>query len=511
MEHDAALLAAAAGADPVGDAAGARVTGVSDDTRTLEPGDLFLLRGGGSGGPDRLAEAAAGGAAAAVVPAGCGAGAGLPLFRMPAGRPLDQAAAGRVADALFGRPADGLALVGVTGTNGKTTVATLTRHLLAALGVPCGLLGTVCVDTGGGPAPATLTTPGAIGLRRHFAAMRGNGLAAAALEASSHALDQGRTAGLSFAAAVFTNLTRDHLDYHGTMEAYADAKARLFGQLAADGVAVVNADDPAASRFAGAAPRDRVLRTSVADAAGADATAAVASLGATSAAAAFAGPWGRFEATLTTGGLHNVSNALQAVAAAWSVASRRRPGAATPAALAAALAAAAPVPGRLEPVAPPADADPAALPGVLVDYAHTPDALGRVLAALRPATAGRLIVVYGCGGDRDRTKRPLMTAAALAGADTAVLTSDNPRTEDPRRILDDAAAGAAAADRGRLSVEPDRRAAISAAVRGARPGDVVLIAGKGHEDYQLVSDGAGGIRRLRFDDREEAAAALRRS
>ncbi len=281
--------------------------------------------------------------------------------------------------------------------------------------------------------------------------MRGHGCAAAAMEASSHALDQGRTAGLAFAVAVFTNLTQDHLDYHGSMEAYAAAKARLFAQLDDRGVAVVNADDPASATMTAGLPPERIVRTRLLPGDEADATAEPLGLTATSATARFHGPFGSFEATLGTGGLHNVSNALQAVVAAHAAAERLRPGVATPEALAAAIASAPPVPGRLEPVAPPAGCDPSAFPAVLVDYAHTSDALARVLAALRPVTPGRLWCVYGCGGDRDRTKRPLMTAAALAGADAAVLTSDNPRTEDPQRILDDASAGV-----GR-SVAPARR------------------------------------------------------
>ena len=527
MEADAATLAAAvpAAAPPAlgGPAPAVRISGVSDDTRRAEPGDLFVLRGGwGPAAANRLAAAAAAGARAAVLPAdaerpAAEAAAGLALFFAEPGVALDQAAAGRVADAFYGNPAGGLALLGVTGTNGKTTVATLARHLLAGLGVKAGLLGTVAVDTGagGGPRPAELTTPGAVELRRLFAQMRGNGCEAVAMEVSSHALDQGRTAGLAFEAAVFTNLTQDHLDYHGSMAAYAEAKARLFGQLRGPepggdpgGIAVLNVEDPAWEVMRGKLPAERVIRTALGPAATAEATAEALDLGVTHARARFRGPFGCFEATLGTGGRHNVSNALQAVAAAWAVAQRLRPGAATPEALAAALASAPPVPGRLEPVATPPGADPAGLPAVLVDYAHTPDALARVLAALRPVTPGRLVVVYGCGGDRDRTKRPLMTRAALAGADAAVLTADNPRTEDPRRILDDAAAGAGPADRPRLRVVADRREAIAAAVAGAGPGDAVLVAGKGHEDHQLVGDGSGGVVRLRFDDREEAAAAL---
>ena len=522
MRVPTACLAAAVPATPLDRSVPAgtgEVTGVTDDTREAAPGDLLVLRGAWTPAAlDRLAAAAAAGVAAAVLPAGADAQAAaaaapaVVLYAADPGVAVDQTAAGRVADAFFGRPADGLALVGVTGTNGKTTVATLTRHLLGSLGVATGLLGTVSIDTGSGPRPATLTTPGAIGLRRLFARMRDAGLRAAAMEVSSHALDQGRTAGLGFAAAVFTNLTQDHLDYHGTMEAYAAAKAKLFGQLLGGGTAVLNADDPAAAAMIGAlASGAKRLETRLDGeaAAGAGGCAAeVRKLTATSASARFRGPFGAFEATLRTGGRHNVANALQAVAAAWAVAESLEPGRATPAALAAALASAPPVPGRLEPVAPPAGGDSDGSPAVLVDYAHTPDALERVLGSLRPVTPGRLVCVYGCGGDRDRTKRPRMTAAALAGADAAVLTSDNPRTEDPQRILDDAAAGTPAADRPRLRVVADRRAAIGAAIASAAPGDTVLIAGKGHEDYQLVGDGAGGVTRLHFDDREEAAAAL---
>lgn len=520
-----------------------RVSGVADDTRRVRPGDLFIARGQNpSAALDRLAQACAAGASAAILPANTdeaaarqAAGQSVALFRAEPGTPLDQAAAGRVADVFFDRPGDELTLVGVTGTNGKTTVATLAAHLLCAVGVRTGLLGTVAVDTGVGPRPASLTTPGAVELRSLFAEMRDHGCRVAVMEVSSHALDQGRVAGLLFDVAVFTNLTQDHLDYHQTMEAYAAAKAKLFEGLAATGVGIGNGEDPAWPRLhAGLAPERRIDTRVIDGRAGrgapgassaaqdrsdaALATARVLDLGATSARAAFAGPFGSFEATLGTGGLHNVSNALQALAAANAVLSRSPPpgppkgeittGVDSGVFWPAALEAAPPVAGRLEPVPVPEGVDPNTLPAVLVDYAHTPDALERVLAALRPVTRGQLVCVYGCGGDRDRSKRPRMTRAALAGADLAVLTSDNPRTENPVQILDDASAGAEPGEAPRLRREIDRRRAIASAIALAGPGDTVLIAGKGHEDYQLVSDGAGGIRRLSFDDRQEAAAAL---
>ena len=408
---------------------------------------------------------------------------------------LDQRVAGRLAERFFGHPAKRLKLIGVTGTNGKTTVAMLTRYLLEAAGVKCGLIGTIYIDEGSpaGHVPAELTTPGAVDLHRHFAAMVANGCAACAMEVSSHALDQGRVDGLRFDVAVFTNLTQDHLDYHGTMDAYAAAKAKLFTGLDRSATAVLNADDPASLRMVKESDARRVWTAVTVNGAPPEKrgrelfrveddkkdsrllfeealriepgpgeaklellTAEVLQATATRCEVMLRHGLGEARLGLPLVGRHNVSNWLQAVAAAVAAGADWSDSVEVFSAMPA-------VPGRLEPVhVPPPDALPGApVPAVLVDYAHTPDALENVLNALRPLTSdGRLIVVFGCGGDRDRTKRPKMAAVACALADRAVLTSDNPRTEDPQRILDEALAGVPPEHRERVAVEIDRARAI---------------------------------------------------
>ena len=492
-----------------------------------DAGVLFVARD--TGDPrwrQRVDQAVAAGAAAVLAPQPIELPDRVALLVSPR---VDQELAGRAAAAVFGHPTRRLRLLGVTGTNGKTTVATLTQHLLRRAGVKCGLLGTVAVDEGHphGPRPAELTTPGAIALQRHFAAMAAHGCSACAMEVSSHALDQGRVAGLTFAAAVFTNLTQDHLDYHGTMAAYAAAKARLFAALAPDASAVVNLDSPHWRDMH--PPAGRTLGTTTrppADPTDANSTPEPGST--------FAGVWWAHILELTTAsaviearpldahgrprpsearrltlpvvGRHNVANALQAAVAAAAILDAPVPD------MLAALADVPPVPGRLQAIPSDSQAPGDPRPAVVVDYAHTPDALENVLHALRPLTPGRLVVVFGCGGDRDRTKRPRMAAAAVALSDHAWLTSDNPRTEDPQQILDDASNPLDPDQRSRLTVQIDRATAIAHAVAAARPGDTVLIAGKGHEDYQIVADPTSptATRKLHFDDREHAAAALAR-
>ncbi|MEM8737688.1 MAG: UDP-N-acetylmuramoyl-L-alanyl-D-glutamate--2,6-diaminopimelate ligase [Planctomycetota bacterium] len=489
---------------------------LTDDSRRAGPGVLFIARDtGDERWKDHAHDAAQRGVAALVLPTPIDLPVALPQAS-PASdtpTPIDQTLAGRLAARFFGNPAHRLKLIGVTGTNGKTTVATLTQHLLRAAGTPCGLLGTVAVDHGSprGPQPAELTTPGAIELHRHLAAMVENGCRACAMEVSSHALDQGRVAGLAFDVAVFTNLTQDHLDYHGSMERYAAAKAKLFQSLdpQQNPVAVLNVNDP---HWQMMRPDQQITTFATEldpsptepDAAARDASfthfsAHVIRLTAAGSTVRFSGPFNggenEVQVELPIVGRHNIVNTLQAVAAAEAI----RPVSTN--ALAETLTRCPQVPGRLEAVSVIGTDHPA----VLVDYAHTPDALENVIAALRPLSSGKLIVVFGCGGDRDRTKRPIMAKLASDLADHAILTSDNPRTEDPQRILDDAMAGVADASRHRVSVEIDRAHAIAAAIRHAQTQDTVLIAGKGHEDYQIL-----GTEKIHFDDREHAAAALAR-
>jgi UDP-N-acetylmuramoyl-L-alanyl-D-glutamate--2,6-diaminopimelate ligase len=460
-----------------------RVRGVADDSRAVGPGGLFVaVRGTAIDGHDFAADAVARGAT--VLVAEDSLQVSVPVVRVRDGR----RAAALLAAAFYDRPADDLRLVGVTGTNGKTTTVHLIRALLAQCGVPSASVGTLGVLMGrdGVPVPGGhgLTTPGPVELQRLLRVLADAGVRVAALEVSSHALDQSRVEGVAFDVAVFTSFSRDHLDYHGTMEAYFEAKARLVSLLKPDGVAVVNAGEPAWRRLPEAprlltfhdgregavVPPDVTLR---ADAVRFDAAGSRFDLIARDGSADGA----RAAARLPLLGDFNVTNATGAVAAAWAL------GVPLPD-LAEALALVPQVPGRLERLH--------AGPTVLRDYAHTPDALERALHAVRPfactpdGAPTRVHVVFGCGGDRDRGKRPQMGAIAERLADAVVLTSDNPRTEDPERILDDIRAGlTGGTDAPPVTRIEDRREAIAFALRTAATHDVVLLAGKGHETYQV--------------------------
>jgi UDP-N-acetylmuramyl-tripeptide synthetase len=405
-------------------------------------------------------------------------------------------------------------LIGITGTNGKTTTAHLVHQILNGAGMRCGLIGTVEIDDGRETAPSTLTTPPATELSRTLGVMAENGCRAAVMEVSSHALDQARVAALEYDVGVFTNLTGDHLDYHGTMEEYAAAKARLFQMLPDGGWAIVNGEDRWAEAMVQGC-RARVVSCTIDQGQGPCrsaprsggrqewATASVYSLSIAGADARFKGPWEEFRVQVPLLGRHNVMNALQAAMAAMAA------GVAPPM-VERQLARASAPPGRLEPVTP--TSHPFT---VLVDYAHTDDALRKALTTLRPLVGAgavrssgagrahaRLSAVFGCGGDRDATKRPRMGAAAVELADQVYITSDNPRTERPAAIIDQILAGIPGESREKVRVDADRRRAIERAIGEARPGDVVLIAGKGHETYQILSDGRGGTETIHFDDRQ---------
>ena len=471
------------------------VIAVTDDSRAAGPGTLFVARRGAAlDGIAFVRDAIARGALGVAVPESDSQrvlafiDAGTALVTYDASRP---ALLGELAHEAAGRPSARLRVVGVTGTNGKTTVTYLLRHMLGASGLKCGLVGTVVTDDGRGEQPSSLTTPSATQLAGLLSRMVRHGCAAAAMEVSSHALDQSRVAGVGFACAVFTNLTGDHLDYHGSMEAYAAAKARLFESLGSDAVAIVNADDPACARMV----RDcgaRVMRCSASDAS-ADCMVRVRRMRPDGMVCAMHGPWGVLEVDLPLAGGHNAMNALQSLAVASALGVPAAP-------LERALSTCTAPPGRLEPVSVPDDGI-----AVLVDYAHTDDALLNVLRAVRQTLepGGRIITVFGCGGDRDRTKRPRMAAVACANSDAVIVTSDNPRTEDPSSIVSDILAGVPEACGTDVESVLDRAAAISRAVQLARPGDAVIVAGKGHEDYQIV-----GTERRPFDDRVVARAAL---
>jgi UDP-N-acetylmuramoyl-L-alanyl-D-glutamate--2,6-diaminopimelate ligase len=459
----------------LGDGPAVEVGGLAYDNRAVEPGTLFFCVSGFTrDGHDFAPDAIARGAAALVVARPLGLG-------VPEVRVEDVRAAMAVAAARFyGDPTARLPVIGVTGTNGKTTTAFLVRSLLEAAGRQCGLLGTVTSVVAGEERPTVRTTPEAIDLQRIFREMLDGGDVACAMEISSHALELRRADGIHVAVAIFTNLTQDHLDFHPTMEAYFRAKRRLFASHLTD-VRVVNVDDPYGRRLADEFPAVTI---------GGDYRAVSVRTGFTGTDCTFVTPDGDFGVHVPLPGAFNVTNALGAWAACRAVGVQ-------PDVLARALPHAARVPGRFEPVA---EGQPFA---VLVDYAHTPDSLENVLRAARELADGRVIAVFGAGGDRDRGKRPLMGEIGARLADVSLITSDNPRSEDPEAIIAEIVAGTGGA--ANVSSDPDRRATIHRAIALAKPGDVVVIAGKGHEQGQEFEGG----RKEPFDDVAVAREALR--
>ena len=463
----------------------AEITGVCEDSRSARPGHLFIARPGTkTDGSQYMSDAAARGAVAAITPTK------LPSVKLPQIVVQDaNAAASVLANLFYNLPSRSVRMLGVTGTNGKTTTTYLMRHMLAKVNVRCGMIGTVEIDDGRTRHEASMTTPAATDIAALLGSMRDKGCRACAMEVSSHALDQGRVAGVTFAGAAFTNLTGDHLDYHKTMENYAAAKARLFSSLGETAVAVINADDKWSDRMV----RDcqgRIIRFGF----GKTADYRARDVAITSGGSKFIlhTPDGRAEVNMQLIGRHNIENALAAAALvgeAFGLSVHQ---------IAAGLKDAQGAPGRLQAVR-------AGQPfAVLVDYAHTDDALENVLTALRPLTRGKLRVLFGCGGDRDRTKRPRMARTAEKLADALYITSDNPRTENPQAILDEVVSGLSMAGRAEAVVEIDRAEAIHRILTDAEPNDVVLIAGKGHENYQII-----GTEKRHFDDVEQAASALK--
>jgi len=476
------------------------VRGVQLDSRRVRTGDLFAaLPGTQDDGGRYVADAVQRGAVAVLTPHELDLRA--VNLSMPGlddvchwVHPAPRRVAGLAAALVHGEPARRLRLAGITGTNGKTTTAHILGHLLSVAGLAPAVLGTAGHRLAGGRAlEASHTTPAAPDLQRLFALHVEGGGATCVMEVSSHALAQERTAGVDFDVAVFTNLTREHLDYHGDMQAYAQAKARLFSGLRPGAAAVLNLDDPAAPvmRSAAEAAGARVVTYSARQAADLSASRLRTDLVGSRLNLDGMGI-STTELRLPLRGRYNVENALAAAVAARLMG-------AGPSTIVEGLAPTSAAPGRLEPIHTGGRGF-----AVYVDYAHTPDALGRVLRALGEdlkGSGGRLIVVFGCGGDRDRGKRPEMGGVASRLADVAVVTSDNPRTEDPERIVRDVLAGMT--DGAQLVVEVDRRRAIERAVGLAREGDVVLVAGKGHETDQLVGDVV-----LPFDDRLVAQEVL---
>ncbi|MEO8088749.1 MAG: UDP-N-acetylmuramoyl-L-alanyl-D-glutamate--2,6-diaminopimelate ligase [Gemmatimonadales bacterium] len=455
-------------------------SGIGVDSRTVLPGMLYMaIRGSQSDGHRFVGDAVRRGAKAIVVETPQQAGVPEIVVRD------SQRAALVLGSAWYGHPARALTLIGVTGTNGKTTTTGLIRHLLNQRD-GAGSIGTLgAFDGRGEPIPSTagsLTTPGPIDLQATLAAMAQRGVTHVAMETSSHSLDQRRLDGLTFAAGVFTNLTRDHLDYHGTMEAYLASKLRLSALLGLSGIEVVNLDDDAWQAMSPRMPR---LTFGLHPAADVRATGLV--LDAAGSRFQLAGRFGSAEVSLPLLGDFNVANALAAAATALGLG---RP----MGEVATRLSSAPQVPGRMERIS-----DTPCI--VLRDYAHTPDALERALTSLRPLTSGRLIVVFGCGGDRDRGKRPIMGRIAAELSHLAIATSDNPRTENPDAIIDDIEQGMGGMPHLRIS---DRLTAIQAALNEGRAGDTILLAGKGHETYQVI-----GSEKIDFDEREIVRRAVR--
>ncbi|HVY55009.1 MAG TPA: UDP-N-acetylmuramoyl-L-alanyl-D-glutamate--2,6-diaminopimelate ligase [Thermodesulfobacteriota bacterium] len=462
------------------------ISGISIDSNKVKEGYLFAaLRGEKTDGHRYIDSALRNGAVALLVEDAPENGyPGITVVR--AGDSRESLA--RAAANYYGHPTKELTLAGVTGTNGKTTVTYLLESIWKEEGRNPGVIGTIEYRYGGSKVEAPMTTPESLDLMRMFREMRDAGVDCAAMEVSSHAIDRKRVLECHFDAAVFTNLTQDHLDYHGTIENYFGAKKRLFTELLSasdkkDKFSVINIDDPFGVEIAKDAPGSLVTYSLR------DTSASVSAAGfrvsGEGIRARLSTPWGGAEIESPLFGEHNLSNILAASAAALSLGS-------SPEAVERAVSGFTAVPGRLERVENPLGFQ------VLVDYAHTPDALKNVLLAVRPLTAGKLILVFGCGGDRDRTKRPKMGGIGRELSDVLIVTSDNPRTESPEEIIDEierGVLGPGALDKPYFRIT-DRKEAIRKAVGIAGKNDTVLIAGKGHEDYQII-----GTTKHPFDDR----------
>lgn len=453
------------------------------DSRTLKENDLFVaIRGELSDGHEFAQQAVAGGAKAVVAERQLPLPPHIPQIIVPDSR----TALATLASFCAGEPSRRLISIAVTGTNGKTTVSYLLQSVLQEAGILSGRLGTVSYDLGDIEVPAKTTTPDPISTHNYLAHMCASGCQAVVIETSSHALLQQRTACIDFDAAVFTNLSRDHLDYHKTMEEYLRAKGLLFAGLKSDALAILNADDPA-SRYYADLCKARVITYGIKSDAQVRAREITTNLRGTEFLITGLGPPLPLHTSMV--GVHNIYNCLAAAACARELGPSQ-------AAIRTGLESCPGPPGRLEKVDAGQDFT------VLVDYAHTDDALDKVLSALKPLCGGRLLLVFGCGGNRDRGKRPRMAAVAQRWADHIWLTSDNSRDEDPDAIIDDIRKGITQPDK--FSIFPDRREAIAEATRAARADDLVLIAGKGHEATQIYQD-----RAVPFDDREVARESIR--
>lgn len=495
------LLEGLKGALVLGDAR-VPVPGIAYHSQRVVPGGVFVaLKGAKTDGYRFLAQALAQGARIVVTEESFEPPAGVTWVRVPQAR----LALAQMSAAFYGHPSRDLILVGITGTNGKTTTSFLLEAILRAAGYRVGVVGTVNYRVDDTIWPAPVTTPESLDLQRLLAEMREMGVSHAILEVSSHALEQHRVDAARFSAGIFTNLSQDHLDYHQDLDCYFRAKSRLFLEILVNGsgrpgLAVLNLDDPCGQQL-----HDRVTAPRLSYGHHLESTVRPLSyrFRRHGLEAGLITPLGKLTLTSRLVGPYNLANIMAATATALGLGI-------DPDAVVAGVAGLTGVPGRLERLGPPEG------PSVFVDYAHTPDALDQVSAALNTLNFSRLITVFGCGGDRDRTKRPLMGQAAARGSGLLVLTSDNPRTENPLAIIQDIEAGLEAMNFPRLSlaaarrgeqgylVVPDRREAIRLAVELAQRPDAVLVAGKGHEDYQIW-----GEEKIHFDDREEALAALK--
>lgn len=482
------------------------VTAVVQDSRRAAPGSLFVaVRGFHSDGHQFISQAVGQGAVAVVAEESAVVGAfpDTPVIRVPDSRK----ALARLAAKFYNYPSRRIKLVGITGTKGKTTTSYLAKSIIEAAGNAAGLIGTIDYRIGDRVYPAPNTTPESLDLQALLAEMAEQGARYCVMEVSSHALALGRTDECVFEAAAFTNLAHEHLDFHRTMDEYLEAKSLLFRSLAADKTAVVNVDDA----YAGAIVKSTAARVITYGITGPADVRPAGTIGHGINGLSFvvATPAGEIGIRSSLVGRHNIYNILAAAGLGVALGFSGE-------AIATGIERMQAVPGRMEKV------DAGQPFGVLVDYAHTEGSLRSLLETVREMTGGRVITVFGCGGDRDRAKRPKMGAAAIAGSDLVIVTSDNPRTEDPRAIIGEIESGMAAgirtakleplskvpgarssSDKIPYTVIPDRAEAIEAAVRLAGPGDVVVLAGKGHEDYQII-----GETKFPFDDREEARKAI---
>ncbi len=460
------------------------ITGIADDSRKVGPDYLFVaLRGTRTDGHAHAADAVDRGAAAVITEKALNL-PGVAEIRVPD----SSSALARAASCFYGYPCDELTVIGITGTNGKTTVSLLVKRLLEEAGQSTGLIGTLRYEIAGRILPAPNTTPGALQLQNHLRHMADEGTAACVMEVSSHALALGRVEECRFDVRVFTNLSRDHLDFHSSMEDYYQAKRRLFDEAyeKEDGVSVINVDDPWGQRLAQELDGP-VITYAIREPADFSARDCMSTMDGLS--FSMATPDGTVDVKSPLCGEHNMINLLTAAAVGHGL---KIPLETTISGITGVHT----IPGRFEKFSGPGFS-------VVVDYAHTDDAIKNLLGAVRKVCGGRIITVFGCGGDRDRGKRPLMGRIAADLSDIIIVTSDNPRTEDPAGIIDEILIGVREAKPLEARVMADRRAAIQAAIDEAGDQDVVVIAGKGHENYQIL-----GEKKIHFDDREEARRAL---